>query len=184
MVRFGLKEMVPRQFTPPTKNGPHGSRLFHQWPQRSAVATIGIQGAPTIEPRFKRYAPGTLLDLCNSVHPKTPEQDRACFCTSPKKVFSCSCNWLTDCSGKVISARSKKKGSIIIKMERGHYWPRDYWSETALTVSLFCKARAWSCCRARFTLEIAVKPACLFFLAARKLWVKGDAPELALQEFE
>ena len=30
MVRFGLKEMVPRQFTPPTKNGPHGSRLFHQ----------------------------------------------------------------------------------------------------------------------------------------------------------
>ena len=30
---------------------------FHQWPQNSAVATIGIQGAPTIEPRFKKDAP-------------------------------------------------------------------------------------------------------------------------------
>ena len=54
VVAWALTKRMPyRQITPPTKNGSHGSRLFHQWPLWPQVATYGIQGAPA-EPRHKR----------------------------------------------------------------------------------------------------------------------------------
>ena len=117
---------------------------------------------------YKGPLPSQDTTRCIEMMQMTPEQ--WLMLHQPKSFFSCYFNWWSAQEKSV--SKLDQKGPSSLKWRESPP-ARRFRIKAALTVSLFCKARAWSCCRARFTLEIAVKPACLFLLAARNCGSKA-----------